>query len=403
LADEIPNGSKEAKDKFRRRFDTSDAIILPMVQKGKVEETVLESLPQLAIQIINTWMLGQLQSIPPLTVFSISLSVLSLTNTMWYYAYWNLFRCMSIRDVPSTLALYNYKLSGVKDGAFSFAKASREVVEIELSDIEKMQSVTISGSVLNGNGAQEEQLDRLPTRNALGQVSELVRSSDAGVLSAVHSQSSRDGKLATAQQEIELTRLPAEQQAVVSKLQDEKRQMEAENSKLRWENKRLSQIEAEKRNLEAEKYHIEAEKRDMEAEISQLRREIQRLSSPALASEGASALGHAIRAPDASDINFDRDDRSSDSTLAHVARAAVALQSVTRGHLGRRLFRARRSETTARPAAATDADVSAAFHGVISSDLPHVARAAVALQSVTRGHLGRRLFRARRSEVALRP
>ena len=353
MADEIPNGSKEAKDKFRRRFDTSDAIILPMVQKGKVEETVLESLPQLAIQIINTWMLGQLQSIPPLTVFSISLSVLSLTNTMWYYAYWNLFRCMSIRDVPSTLALYNYKLSGVTDGAFSFAKASREVVEIELSDIEKMQSVTISGSVLNGNGAQEEQLDRLPTRNALGQASELVRSSDAGVLSAVHSQSSRDRKLATAQQEIELTRLPAEQQAVVSKLQDEKRQMEAENSKLRWKNKRLSQIEAEKRNLEAEKYHIEAEKRDMElrheAEISQLRREIQRLSSPALASEGASALGHAIRAPDASDINFDRDDRSSDSTLAHVARAAVALQSVTRGHLGRRLFRARRSEVALRP------------------------------------------------------
>ena len=306
-----------------------------MVQKGKVEETVLESLPQLAIQIINTWMLGQLQSIPPLTVFSISLSVLSLTNTMWYYAYWNLFRCMSIRDVPSTLALYNYKLSGVKDGAFSFAKASREVVEIELSDIEKMQSVTISGSVLNGNGAQEEQLDQLPTRNALGQASELVQSSDAGVLSAVHSQSSRDRKLATAQQEIELTRLPAEQQAVVSKLQDEKRQMEAEVSKLRWENKRLSQIEAEKR--------------DMEAEISQLRREIQRLSSPALASEGASALGHAIRAPDASDINFDRDDRSSDSTLAHVARAAVALQSVTRGHLGRRLFRARRSEVALRP------------------------------------------------------
>ena len=126
------------KDAYRKRFDTSDAIILPMVQKGKVEETILESIPQLAIQLVNTWMLGQLQTMPTLTIFSISLSVISLTNTVWYYAYWNLFRCMPIRDVPSTLALYNYKLSGVTDGAFSFAKASSEVVEIEMSEVEKI-------------------------------------------------------------------------------------------------------------------------------------------------------------------------------------------------------------------------------------------------------------------------
>ena len=189
MADENPN--------YRKRFDTSDAIILPMVQKGKVEETVLESLPQLAIQIINTWMLGQLQSIPPLTVFSISLSVLSVTNTMWYYAYWNLFRCMSIRDVPSTLALYNYKLSDVADGPLSFAKALREVAEIEL------ESVTISGTVLNKNAPDEPQL---PTRESK--------------LSADH------------------------QAAVISilKLQDENRKLVAENSKLRWKNKQLSAL-----------------------------------------------------------------------------------------------------------------------------------------------------------------
>ena len=386
-----------------------------MVQKGKVEETIMEAVPQLAIQLLNTWLLGQLQNMPQLTVFSISLSVISLTNTIWYYAYWNLFRCMPIRNVPSALSLYNYKLSGVTDGIFSFSKKLSEVVEIELSEIE-MRSVTVSGTVLNDGSAGGQQLGegQLPPKNSMGHAAaaELARPSGAGVshVAVGVSHGARDAMPGAAEIDAEVCRLRQELQeknAENATVREEKRQMEAENSKLRWKNKRLSQIEAEKRNLEAEKYHIEAEKRDMElrheAEISQLRREIQRLSSPALASEGASALGHAIRAPDASDINFDRDDRSSDSTLAHVARAAVALQSVTRGHLGRRLFRARRSETTARPAAATDADVSAAFHGVISSDLPHVARAAVALQSVTRGHLGRRLFRARRSEVALRP
>ena len=41
-------------DAYRKRFDTSDAIILHMVKKGKVQETVLESVPQLIIQLINT-------------------------------------------------------------------------------------------------------------------------------------------------------------------------------------------------------------------------------------------------------------------------------------------------------------------------------------------------------------
>ncbi len=78
------------KDAFRKRFDSSDAIILPMVQKGKVEETVLESVPQLVIQIVNIVLLNQLRGgaqsagIPLLAIFSISLSVMSLTSTVWY-------------------------------------------------------------------------------------------------------------------------------------------------------------------------------------------------------------------------------------------------------------------------------------------------------------------------------
>ncbi len=122
------------KDAFRKRFDSSDAIILPLVQKGKVEETILESFPQLIIQLLNTALLGQLQNMPLLTIFSISFSVMSLTSTIWYYAYWNLFEFKYIRDVPSSLSLYNYKLSGVTDGPLSFSKAMREVAEI--ADVE---------------------------------------------------------------------------------------------------------------------------------------------------------------------------------------------------------------------------------------------------------------------------
>ena len=121
------------KDSYRRRFDTCDAIILPMVQKGKVEETVLESVPQLIIQLVNGYLLGQ--SFQGFAIFSIALSVLSLSNTVWYYAYWNLFRCKPIRDVPSSLSLYNYKLSGVKEGLFSFGKA---VLAVDTLDEDEM-------------------------------------------------------------------------------------------------------------------------------------------------------------------------------------------------------------------------------------------------------------------------
>jgi hypothetical protein len=141
---------------------------------------------------------------PVFTIFSISLSVLSLSNTIWcvfianpmicrlhyssrYYAYWNLFRCKPIRDVPSSLSLYNYKLSGVKDGVFSFAQPSHNVVELELSDLDKMLSVTITGSVLNAESALPEDSsvvanDKMPRKLAPGDLLgiELARQPDEG-------------------------------------------------------------------------------------------------------------------------------------------------------------------------------------------------------------------------------
>ena len=290
------------KDAYRERFDTSDAIILPMVQKGKVEETIIEAVPQLAIQLLNTWLLGQLQNMPQLTVFSISLSVMTLTNTLWYYAYWNLFRCMPIRDVPSALSLYNYKLSGVKDGICSFSKKSSEVVEIELSEIEKMRSVTVSGTVLNDDSAGGEQLGegQLPPKNSMGHAAaaELARKRGAEVshVAVAVSQVARDLMPGAAEIDAEVCRLRQELQEKDTEnvaMREEKRQMEADI----LERQRLeAELRDEKRQMEAdmlERQRLEAGMRErqrlMEAEISRLKLELQRLPSVALDPEVAHA------------------------------------------------------------------------------------------------------------------
>jgi hypothetical protein len=310
------------KDSYRRRFDTSDAIILPMVQKGKVEETILESIPQLVIQLVNTWMLGQLQSMPALTIFSISLSVISLTNTVWYYAYWNLFRCMPIRDVPSTLSLYNYKLGGVKDGAFSFSKASSEIVEIELSELEKMQSVTVSGTILNDDDAGDEQPGQLPPKNAMVHLSAAPRTetSEAGVLNAPVGLSPgvRNMRLGAVESDAEIFRLHRENL-----------EKEAEITTLR---------EIKKEN-EASILALREEKKQMEAEISRMRLELQRL--PRVDLDSASALTQAaVHNTHAAAVAGS----NGSSASPRVTRATIALQSVARGRIGRRLFQARCSQ-----------------------------------------------------------
>jgi len=358
------------KDEYRKRFDTSDAIILPMVQKGKVEETIIESIPQLAIQLLNTGLLGQLQRIPPLTVFSISLSALSLTNTLWYYSYWNLFRCKPIRDVPSALALYNYKLSGVKDGPLSFAKASREVVDVELSAME-MMSVTVGGTVLNAGSAGDEQL-QLPPKNEKGHASaaELTRVRDAVVS---HVPVGRSPSVVMPDTDAEMRGLRRENQekeaeiaqpreaeiaqpreAEIAQPREEK---ETENAKLREENSRLRLElqrlqEAENAKLREENSRLrlelqrlqEAENAKLREENNKLRLALQRLPSVALGSAGtgARAAAHVTQAAAAGGGNINGINTSASPPPA--TRAAITLQSVTRGHLGRRLFQARCSQ-----------------------------------------------------------
>jgi hypothetical protein len=277
---------KAEKDSYRRRFDTCDAIILPMVQKGKVEETVLESVPQLVIQLVNGYLLGQ--SLQGFAIFSIALSVLSISNTVWFYAYSNLFRCKPIRDAPSSLSLYNYKLSGVKEGVFSFGKLSHDVSsvnEIEMAD--NMLSVAIADTVLNDSSRTagndpDKQFDELPKK--------------------AHAEGGS---------EIEVVRPARDNQ-------------DTESDALR---KAEEEIKAIQQALQA----LEAEKRQLSALV------------PNSAATATAADGSVTdrRDPPLNMVTLASRHCCHSLIFEQVQHAAVKLQRVARGHAGRLVFRAR--------------------------------------------------------------
>ena len=289
-----------------------------MVKKGKVEETILESIPQLAIQLCNTWILGQLNNMPPFTIFSVSLSVVSLANTMWYYAYWNLFRCMPIRNVPSTLALYNYKLSGVTDGAFSFAKTSQEVVEIELSDMDKLKMVTIvNPSALNcDEGAIQS--PQLPPTNAM--VHKLKPSSVC--LNTTPSSDRCDSK-------VEVT---AE---------------EALNCGIYRQNQEITKCLSKLRKARVHVESLQQEMQQMEAEMNILRLEIENKKGASCALESAASIAQETINMIVAAASTDCAGYCASCSHSHFdTRAAITIQSVTRGHIGRLRFQDYCSQVT---------------------------------------------------------
>jgi hypothetical protein len=283
---------KAEKDSHRRRFDTCDAIILPMVQKSKVEETVLESVPHLVIQLVNGFLLGQ--SFEGFAIFSIALSVLSLLNTVWYYASWNLFRCKPIRDVPSSLSLYNYKISGVKEGLFSFGKRSHDVCSVnEIEMVDNMLSVAIADTVLNDSSRvvendPDKQIDELPkkTQTEVGSEIAVVRPTD---------------------------------------------NQDTESDALR---KAEEEIKTMKQALQA----LAAEKLQTAEELRRLSALVPNTAASAIAASG----GVSDRRESLFDtVIFSTRHRCHSLIFEQVQHAAVQLQRVARGHAGRLVFRAR--------------------------------------------------------------
>lgn len=402
------------KESYRRRFDTSDAIILPMVQKGKVEETILESVPQLIIQLINTYLLQEFSNMDAVTLFSISLSVLSLSNTIWYYSYWNLFRCKPIRDVPSALSLYNYKLSGVKDGQYSFGKPSNDVNEIEMS-ANQMLSITIGDTVLNHKSRisgedVDEMCGKLPQRIVAAENSEIeiVRpdEDDAGVGLAVDPD-------AMAPLAVDATVAPALHAGLVEDVLDSGSGSDADV--VSDDNPPSvvilqDQLRAARRMI----VKLEAEKRRMAEEVAKMKHELLHLSVLPQAPHAVVSVdshtgseGHIARRPSEEssfetveyflDINYP----SLGLMFSQVWHAALKVQRVMRGHFGRSVFRSSCREL--------QNELLGGFEWVNNTDSSHfhdeqistraTERHIISIQAAARGHIGRRLFRARCSEV----
>jgi hypothetical protein len=121
---------------------------------------------------------------------------------VWYYAYWNLFRCKPIRDVPSSLSLYNYKLSGVKEGLFSFSKLSHDVIsvnEIEMAEQDNTLSVTIADTVdRSGTAANDHDkpIDVLPKK---------IHTEGGSEIEVVRPHNTESDELRKAEEEIKVT------------------------------------------------------------------------------------------------------------------------------------------------------------------------------------------------------
>jgi hypothetical protein len=259
-----------------RRFDTCDAIILPMVQKGKVEETVLESVPQLVIQLVNGYLLGEIAKMQVFAIFSISLSVLSLLNTVWYYSYWNLFRCKPIRDVPSSLSLYNYKLSGVKEGPLSFGKPARspeKKTEIEMNERGGLCGITIDNSL---NGSSSAAANNPNTAHAVG-------GSEIDVARPPRdNQDAEADKLRKAEEEIEALRQQL-QNVEANKPQKAEEEIEALRRQLQEvEANKLQKAEEEIEALRQQLQDVEANKLRKAGEIKDMRQAMKYLEADKL-------------------------------------------------------------------------------------------------------------------------
>jgi hypothetical protein len=210
--------SQECDPQHRKRFDTSDAIILTMVQKGKVEETILESVPQLMVQLINAWMLDELGMMQPLAILSIAFSLCSLSNTVWYYGYWNLFRCMPIRDLPCALALYNYKLNGVSDGESSFSISMKriKIAPVEMSSV-GVRVVDQQGSLLQQVAVANEPDDAAARTEE--NANDQDATSDGGAVAAAVAQAMKA-------KDDEISRLKQEKDDEISRLKQKLQHME---------------------------------------------------------------------------------------------------------------------------------------------------------------------------------
>jgi hypothetical protein len=282
---------------------------------------------------------------PAFAKLSICVSALSLSSTIWCYAYWNLVRCKPIKDGPSSLFLYNYKLSGVKDGMFSFGKPSHDVMEIEMAERDNMLSITIADSVLNEDSTyagteSDAQSSSLPKKSRAARQSEIevahpehaddaVTANDVSDVDALylrtqldlardfiaeievpHPEHADDAVAANDVSDVDALYLRTQ----LNSARDFIAKLEAENSQIAEEHKRMKQV--------------------------LLRLSVSSQSSAAVVPSVADVLADSRNQPHEM-VQPTLYTRYFVLMREQVQHAAVKLQSVMRGHFGRCMFRAR--------------------------------------------------------------
>jgi len=107
------------------RHASSVVVIIPLLQQSIFEEMIIESIPQLIIQIINNTFTGTWS---PLSYISTFVSGCIVFNGIWPLVYYRWYLNMRVGDIPTTPDLTNvvFNFSSIKQGEAPLSKAADE-------------------------------------------------------------------------------------------------------------------------------------------------------------------------------------------------------------------------------------------------------------------------------------
>lgn len=95
------------------KHTSSVNIIIPLLQESIFEEMLTESVPQMAIQIVNNTFTAVWS---PLSYFSTAMSAAMILNGIWRLVYYRLYLKIKINAIPSDLSNDVFNFASIKEG-----------------------------------------------------------------------------------------------------------------------------------------------------------------------------------------------------------------------------------------------------------------------------------------------
>jgi len=110
------------------RHTSSAVVIIPLLQQSIFEEMMVESVPQLIIQIINNTFTDTWSTLSYISAFVSSFTIL---NGIWRLLYYKWYLNMRVGDIPTTPDMSNvvFNFSSIKQGEAPLSKAADESEE----------------------------------------------------------------------------------------------------------------------------------------------------------------------------------------------------------------------------------------------------------------------------------